>query len=304
MVVDRVLTNSKRQSKASLYANTSTESDTATPVDDKSKIADSAKDVSKKDKTQQFDVRHYIKNANEYYDYLAKLVRVIKWLAPEPVAQEDKVISKENNDVIPVYQYAQRQALHLIEQSPTLVIAKLMVNNIHYSDELQLNVKASNLSTQPWLTIAPTKINIVSADKTVNIDFVSANNSRIALSFGLMLKSMPADKLLSDIKFGNSFNLTAKTYDISMHGSWGWQSGDIQLNAPANITFYDAKLNAGGVNQSLAKLPLKFNVKGSLAHPVIEMDNAQLQNILIESGTSAVKDRLKDELKKRLPIGW
>ncbi|MDA0910873.1 MAG: hypothetical protein O2809_04865 [Proteobacteria bacterium] len=178
--------------------------------------------MSKKDKTQQFDVRHYIKNANEYYDYLAKLVRVIKWLAPEPVTQEDKAISKENNDAIPVYQYAQRQALQLIEQSPTLVIAKLMVNNIHYNDGLQLSVKASNLSTQPWLTIAPTKIHIVSANEAVNVDFVSANNSGIAPSFGLMLKGMPAEKLLSDIKFGNNFNLTAKTYDISMQGSWAW----------------------------------------------------------------------------------
>ncbi|WP_151193275.1 TIGR03546 family protein [Cysteiniphilum sp. JM-1] len=304
VVVDSVLTNNKRQSKASLYANTKTESDTITPVDDKSKTAGSAEEVSKEDKIQQFDVRHYLKNANEYYDYLTKLVRVIKWLAPEPVAQEDKAISKKNNDVIPVYQYAQRQALHLIEQSPTLVIARLMVNNIRYNDALALNVTASNLSTQPWLTIAPTKIHIVSVDKTLNIDFVSANNSRIAPSFALMLKGMSADKLLSDIKFGNNFNLTAKTYDISMQGSWAWQSGDIELNAPANITFYDAKINAGGVNQSLAKLPLKFNVKGSLNNPVIEMDNTQLQNILIESGTNAVKDQLKGELKSRLPIGW
>ncbi|WP_440617243.1 TIGR03546 family protein [Cysteiniphilum sp. 6C5] len=304
VVVDSVLTNSKRQSKASLYANTSADSDVATQVDDKAKIVNSAEDMSKEDKIQQFDVRHYIKNANTYYDYLTKLVRVIKWLAPESVAQENKATSKESNDAVPVYQYAQRQALHLIEQSPTLVISNLMINNIHYNDDLQLNVTASNLSTQPWLTIAPTKINIVSVDKRVNIDFVSANNSRIAPSFALMLKNMSADKLLSDIKFGNNFNLTAKTYDISMHGAWAWQSGDIQLNAPANITFYNAKVNAGGVNQSLAKLPLKFNVKGSLSNPVIEMNNAQLQNILIESGTSAVKDRLKDELKNRLPIGW
>ena len=184
------------------------------------------------------------------------------------------------------------------------MIAKLAVNNIRYNEALQLSVKASNLSTQPWLMVAPTKINIVSNDASVRVDFISANNSRIAPSFDLVLKDMPADELLSDIKFGNNFNLSAKTYDINVRGSWAWQSGDIQLKMPANITFYNAKINAGGVNQTLAKWPIKFNITGSVNNPAIEMDGAQLQNILVESGANAVKDRLKDELKKRLPIIW
>ncbi|WP_162896502.1 TIGR03546 family protein [Cysteiniphilum halobium] len=304
VVVDSVLMHVKRQNKASLYTATSSQSGSMTIAKDKSKTSDMTDQGSQSNKTKHFDVRHYINNANEYYDNLAKVMRVIKWLAPEPAAKEDKPISTENSEAIPVYQYAQRQALHLVEKTPTLMIAKLMVNNIHYNDALQLNVKASNLSTQPWLTAAPTKINITNIDKTVNVDFVSANNSRIAPSFSLMLKDMSADKLLSDIKFGNNFNLTAKTYDITMHGYWAWQSGDIHLDMPANITFYHAKVTAGGVSQTLAQLPLKFNVTGSLSNPVIAMDNTQLQNLLIESGTSAVKDRLKNELKNRLPIGW
>ena len=296
VVIDQVLTDHKRDSKASLSINTP-----STPREEPpAKIPTVTKPVKPlpTEGISTFEIEKYIKNTKKYSEYLGKIKRISTVIASgeQSKSTDDP---KRIAEAAKIYGYANIQAKFLIEKTPTLTIQKLLINNIKTAVKSVLTLNAVNLATEPRLLNEPTVIDVYTKDQSIDIKLVDFHQSSKNNTIDLKITDIPAEDLFDNINFNQGFDIEAKSYSINSLGIWQIQdNGTIAFNIPIQMILHGVRLKISGSEQKIEKLPLKLTLVGNLNAPTIQLDQQQLQKLFVDVGVSALKSRLKDQFTK------
>ena len=305
VVIDEVLTDHKRDNKASLYIKTSVMPPEKTAT--MPSVTTKPIKPEPKDNVSTFEIGKYIKNTEKYADYLGQVKRISKVIASSERTKAEAIPKRASQTA---KTYANIQATFLIEKTPTLTIQKLLINHIETGvNKLLLTINASNLATEPALLSDPTVIDIYAKDQSLDIKVVDFHQSGKNNTIELKMKDIPAQHLFDNINFNQGFDIQAKRYSLNALGTWKIQDDEtISFNIPIQITLQGVRLKISGVQQEIEKLPLTLTLAGSLNNPTIQLDQKQLQKIFVDVGITALKSRLKDQLKdklsKKLPFNF
>ncbi|MCF6764998.1 TIGR03546 family protein [Thiotrichales bacterium 19S3-7] len=297
VVINTISFNHQRTSKGVLYVST----DSSVDADDKkaqAKPVEKSHDVEMK----SYPIDQYIKNAKQYKGYLDDVNRLLNMISSDETQEDKKAETESVDQQVKVYGYANVRAVNLVEKVPTLTIESLTTNNIKSNYENKVfNLNAKNLATEPYLLDQPTTINLVSTDESIKVKLFNANQKGKVNTVNLVLNKLPAKALFDTIKFNKNFSLTADKYSLNTNGQWHIANHRVYLNLPVDLDLYKANLKINNTSKALDSLKLKFKVTGSLDNPSLEIDQDQIKNILLQAGTSEIKDKINNQLKDKMP---
>ncbi|MCF6776200.1 TIGR03546 family protein [Thiotrichales bacterium 19X7-9] len=296
VIVNNISLDHKRTTKGSLYIKSADVTETK-PQETQQKSAQDA-DVEMK----SYPIDQYIKNAKAYKGYLDDVNRLLNMIGGDQSKDDNKATDESINEQVKVYGYANVRAVDLVTKVPTFTIESLTANQIKSGFENKVfDLKAKNLATEPYLLDQPTTIDIASTDKSINVNLFNANKSGKINTINLNLNKLSAKSILENIKFNNNFALSADQLSLNTNGQWHIEDHTVYLNLPVNLDLYQANIKVNNTNKKMQTLALKFKVTGSLNNPSLEINQDQIKNILLQAGTSEVKDRINNQLKDKMP---
>ena len=200
--------------------------------------------------------------------------------------------------------YRRVKASHLIDGSPTLVISELIINGMSVPQVAgeTLDIKANNLSTQPWLLAGAPAIVANSSSNSLALNLVMGESAATKSEniFDLKFNGLETDTVASGLKLGGEQTLSGGTMDLLMKGSWK-TAGGVSVNLPLNVTLHNAKLNIPQLqNATVETLTIPIGIEGPLDQPRIKTDTKQFADALAKAGLNAAKTEVKDRAMKEL----
>ncbi|MHC5211255.1 MAG: hypothetical protein ACYTG2_11100, partial [Planctomycetota bacterium] len=198
--------------------------------------------------------------------------------------------------------YASVVASHLIEGAPTFAIGELLAEGLT-STALPgetLDVRASNLSTQPSLAAGAPRLQVSSRSGSLEVDVglggLSSDPEANRVLF--RLSDFPVDRVAGSLEVDGQPPLEGGTMDLVLDGSWsagrvGW------LDLPLTVALHDTTLNLGGSSKPVPEFRLPLGLRGPIDAPRISIDDDQLVDALKEAGAAELSRRV-DEEKEQL----
>ena len=200
--------------------------------------------------------------------------------------------------------YRRVKATHLIDGSPTLAISELVVNGMRVpmlAGET-LDIKASNLSTQPWLLAGAPGIIVNSSSNSLALNLVMGESAATKSDnvFDLKFNGLATDTVASGLKLGGERALSGGTMDLAAKGSWK-TAGGVVVDLPLNVTLHNAKLNIPQLkNATVETLTIPIGIEGPLDQPRIKTDTRQFADAMAKAGLNAAKTEVTDRAMKEL----
>jgi uncharacterized protein (TIGR03546 family) len=200
--------------------------------------------------------------------------------------------------------YRRVKASHLIDGSPTVVIAELIINGMRVPQLAgeTLDIKANNLSTQPWLVAGAPAIVANSSSNSLALNLVMGESAATKSEniFDLKFNGLETDMVASGLKLGGEQTLSGGTMDLLMKGSWS-TAGGVSVNLPLNVTLHNAKLNIPQLKNAMVEtLTIPIGIEGPLDQPRIKTDTRQFADALAKAGLNAAKTEVTDRAMKEL----
>lgn len=304
VIVNGISFDHQRVTKGVLVNNQAIESN---KIAKENKNKDQNKEVKQANnqKMDTYSIDHYMKNAKKYHQYLASINRLLNMIGnnnQKDNLENNKDTNKTMTNEVKLYGYANVRATHLIDQFPTLTIESLKANEIKSNfDHKVFNLDAKNLATEPYLLNKPTNIHLISTDQSIKLNLINSNNQSSKNSIELSLKNLPAKTLLENIQFSQNFSLTADSFSLKTKGKWFIKDQTVFINLPINLKLDKTNIKVNNTNTSIDQLTLQFKVTGSLNKPLLEIKKDQMKDILLQTGTSEIKNKLNQKIKDKLP---
>lgn len=202
--------------------------------------------------------------------------------------------------------YTRVAATHLVEGAPTVLIREMLVEGLRSkplagrTEPEMLDVRAENISTQPWLVAESTRISVRARSENLLLDAVlnslsgAGGESTIALAY----RGMPAEHLSRQLKVKEPQALQGGTIDFSSSGTLA-RGGRIHL--PLNVTIRDTTVSVPRLGSApVAELVLPLGVGGYLNNPRILWDQAAFADALGKAGASELSGRVRAEAQKQI----
>jgi uncharacterized protein (TIGR03546 family) len=199
--------------------------------------------------------------------------------------------------------YASVVASHLIEGAPTFAIGELLAEGLVSSalpDET-LDVRASNLSTQPSLAAGAPRLQVDSRSGALKVDVGLGGLSSAPAANRVLfrLTGFPVDRIAGSLEVDGTPPLSGGTLDLVLDGNWsagrvGW------LDLPLTVALHDTTLQLGGKAQAVKAFTLPLGLRGPIDDPRISIDDDQLVQSLKAAGAAELSRRVdekQDELK-------
>lgn len=193
--------------------------------------------------------------------------------------------------------YAHVRDETLVEKAPRLLIRLVAADQVQAAalPGDPVDIRAENLSTEPHLVPEPPKVSIVSRSGRFATSLAAPAGSAPQLDF--LLKALPVDQLVAQLKESSRPALQGGTLDLAAKGS----VGVLDLNLPVTLTLHDTAISVAGSKPSpVNQLSIPVAVRGTLTNPAIQVDSKALQNALVAAGKQELSNRLQGELQKRL----
>jgi hypothetical protein len=200
--------------------------------------------------------------------------------------------------------WARVRAWHLIEKSPTILVRAIDITGMKApplpgkTEPELLDVRARNLSTQPWLVAEAPEISVKSRGQT--LDFAAAfggvASSATPSTITLAYRGLPNDLIGEQLKLaGTAKPLQGGTMDISAKGVLG--SGIIDL--PLNVTLRDTTMTLPQAGSApIKEMLLPIGVSGPLNDPRILFDQKAFADALAQAGANELAAKARGEVDK------
>ncbi len=249
----------------------------------------------------------YLENAQKWRD---RLRQIRDWMekmsGPEQEggAPTDESLQERLEREIAELGYRRVKASHLIDGSPTLVVGEVIVNGMRVPQLAgeTLDIKAVNLSTQPWLLAGAPTLVVNSSSNSLALNLVMGESAatKSANVFDLKFNGLETDKVAGALKLGGEQTLSGGFLDLVAKGSWK-TAGGVEVSLPLDVTLHDAKLNIPQFkNARVESLTIPIGIEGPLDSPRIRTDSKQFADALAKAGLSAAKTEVKDRALKEL----
>jgi uncharacterized protein (TIGR03546 family) len=236
---------------------------------------------------------------------LEQAKRVLEKVAGDkPVPGEDESYSERAARKAREAGWFNVEAGHLVDEAPTFTLSELVVDGL-VADWLPgrlLDVRGSNLSTQPWLLDGAPKVTISSRDGAVGFDVDLAPASKAGGKGGLRMhwKGLAVDDALGMLKLTDKAPMSGGTLDLELDG--GWANGAIGvLDLPLRATFRGTTFAVPGMQPSTVDaFTLPIGLSGPLDALVVKFDTGALTKALSDAGKAELANRLQSEFDKHL----
>jgi uncharacterized protein (TIGR03546 family) len=256
----------------------------------------------------------YLEQAKEWKERLAKLKEWIekasgpqdedgKTKSPSPDSPEE--LEDWLRKGIEAVGYENVVATHLLDKVPTFTIGELLAEAVRVPDlpDETLEIRAKNLSTQPWLIAEEKSVVITSSKDSVGARIQLGGGATNAFAFHY--RGLPTDKVASGLKLGGEQAVSGGTIDVSSAGSWAAKGGDVIVDLPLEVVLNNANINVSGAGSTpVEKLRIPIGVVGPLDNPRIRPDTKAFASVLTglvkSKATQMLKDKAGAELKKAL----
>lgn len=193
--------------------------------------------------------------------------------------------------------YNQVRDESLVERAPRLLIRTLAAAEVQAAalPGDPLDIRAENISTEPHLVPQAPTVSITSRSGRLKTALAAPADAAPQLDF--LLKALPVDELVAELKAGSRPALQGGTLDIAARGALGM----LDLNLPITLTLHDTRLAIGGSKPTpVDQLAVPVAVRGTLTNPAIRVDSKALQDALLAEGKKELSNRLQSELQKKL----
>lgn len=201
--------------------------------------------------------------------------------------------------------YARVIASHLIEGAPTFLVKELVADGVKVSGAQgplagqTLNIRGSNLSTQPWLVQGEPRIVVTSSGATLNADVAigAASAGTGPTTLNLALSGISADLIGAQlIAIGGTPPISGGTMDVNINANLTDLSN---IDIPLGVTLNNTTLAIAGVGQAnVARFTLPIGLRGELDNPRIAIDPDVLAQSLMQAGAGELANRVKGEAQK------
>jgi len=249
----------------------------------------------------------YMEDAKKWKE---RLRQVRDWLEKMsgPEQQEggpaDETLQERLEREIAELGYRRVRASHLIDGSPTVVVSELIINGMRVPQLAgeTLDIKANNLSTQPWLMAGAPAIVAHSSSNSLALNLVMGESAATQSEniFDLKFNGLETDTVASGLKLGGEQTLSGGTMDLLMKGSWK-TAGGVSVNLPLDVTLHNAKLNIPQLKNAVVEsLTIPIGIEGPLDQPRIRTDTRQFADALAKAGVNAAKTEVTDRAMKEL----
>ena len=200
--------------------------------------------------------------------------------------------------------YRRVKASHLIEGSPTVVVSEVIINGMRVPQLAgeTLDIKANNLSTQPWLLAGAPALIASSSSNSLALNLIMGESAatKSANVFDLNFKGLETDKVAQGLKLGGEQTLSGGTMDLAAKGSWK-TAGGVVVDLPLNVTLHDANLNIPQLKNAMVEtLTIPIGIEGPLDQPRIKTDSKMFADALAKAGLNAAKTEVTDRAMKEL----
>ncbi len=229
--------------------------------------------------------RSWKERLETYYDWYKKLKG-----PPEDQQAKDQSVKDRLRDWADRYGRADVRAAHLVEGSPTVLIKEVQVNKLRASwpDEETLDIRATNLSTQPALVDEPPRVTVKSSAQTFDMNLVLAPAALTdkQSELKLTLRNQSVDETLAGLDLGSQSTLTGGTWRAGIDGAW---SDAVGLDLPLTFVLQDTTLALPGIEPTpIEQLPIAFGVNGDIEAPRFKLDHEQFMQSLMDNAGQAV----------------
>jgi len=253
------------------------------------------------------ELEEYLKTAKEWKERLAQ---IREWLdkaanrEPGGEAGEKETLRERLEREAAQKGYARVRASHRVEGAPSVAVYEVLAEGVtteHLPGET-LDVRAENLSTQPWLLDGAPHVSVQSRSGNLGADVLLGDVARTAAASKLefLYKGLPADAIGSQLAFAGQPPFRGGTIDVQASGGWAAQ-GVGYIDMPLNVTLNDTELTiAGGAPQPIDILEIPLGVRGPLDNPRITLSEDLLADALVKAGAGALADKVKGEAEEKI----
>lgn len=250
----------------------------------------------------------YIRQAEQWKERLSQAKRwVEKASGPrrDPEAETKETLEERLRRRVRELGYARVKAEGLIEGAPVLLIREIVADGVVVEDldGRVLDVRAENVSTQPWLSGPPrARVSSRDGDLLVNLGVGDASapesSEPVAASpLRVVLKNIPGDEVGEALKFVGEPPVRGGTIDLDADGTM--LSGVIDL--PVRVAVKDATLalpNLGSEKVSSLVLPLAL--RGPLDNPGVYLSDQALADALVQAGAARLAGEVRGKADEAL----
>ncbi|MFG0284861.1 MAG: hypothetical protein ACF8R7_10610 [Phycisphaerales bacterium JB039] len=261
-------------------------------------------------------IDEYLKEAEKWKD---RLEQARKWLEelsrkkdeaePEagpgaPPAERRETLRERLAREIAEKGYARVAAAHLIEGAPTLLVRDTRVEGMtaEQAPGEVFDVRAQNVSTQPWLVEQPPRVSVASRSGAYEAEVVlgSAMSAQQSSTLKLARRGIPGDDVGRAIASGSGSGaapLAGGTVDALIEGAFRPEWIDL----PLNVTVRNSTITIPGAGSAqVEQLALPIGVVGPMNAPSIDIDSEAWSKALAQAGASQLANQLKGEAQKEI----
>ncbi len=239
----------------------------------------------------------YLKEARVWQERLQK---VGEWL--EKVAGGDEVsdeASQEERDRR-IREQAERLgriqvvADHLLREAPLVLVRNVVLDGVTVASlgEDLLDIKATNLSSQPSLVDGPIGIRIASRSGVFAFSFEVAPGKPQAARTAFTWKGLPVDTVAGQLA---AAPIQGGTVDLGLEGVLDCGSADgVRVDVPLRVTLRNTTLSLPGLPPTaVEQFTLPVGLRGPLAAPRVTIDDQQVVDALVQAGRQELANQFK-----------
>jgi len=168
-------------------------------------------------------------------------------------------------------------------------LSELVVEGLDtsYLPGLVLDLRASELSSNPALVDAPPRLELASRDGSVRFEVDLAPVSRAGGDGALRMswKGLAVDETLARLRLADGPPFQGGTLDLELDGAWdqgriGW------VDLPLRVTLRDTTLTVSGVDPTrIDELVLPIGITGPIDSPRVRFETSALSDALVAASS-------------------
>ncbi|MCL6414424.1 hypothetical protein MIB92_02060 [Aestuariirhabdus sp. Z084] len=236
--------------------------------------------------------------------------QLAQWVERLPLPSEGKTttaaesLEERLRREIERYGYASVRANHLVQQVPSLSVGELFADKVAVTDwpQATLEIRAREISSQPWLSSQTPRIEIESSDQRLlsRLTLGQFKQGGGENKIGILLQKWPAEPLLEQLKLDGDTTLRGGELALKADGILSVGS-EASIELPLNVVLTNATLAIEGAGEApIKRLKTRVQLTGPLASPAISVDQQGLKDDLAAAAGDLVKARVKQETDKHV----
>jgi len=187
-------------------------------------------------------------------------------------------------------------ALHLLEEAPRVLVRELKFDGIvavGLENEL-LDVRATNLSSNPSLVDEPLEISIVARSGAFEIKLSMNPAVDSVAQIQTTFRGLQVDEWMGELK---QAPLRGGTIDINLAGALDLSRPEgVWLDLPLQFELHDTVLAIPGLQETkVSNLAVPIGLKGYLSAPAITLEQAALTDALVAAGKAELAAAVRQQ---------